>query len=162
MSFRIICLLSSALLLAACSEAPPEPQAGSIPEPVLSVPGVISIPGEQGFVEMEEEACEAILLYCWIPMGQYPEGESDLVFMASLDPVEITPVPVQFSSQVRNASQNLLNQMGIAMPVALGDDSLKAFMDITALPAAVLVTASGDVLRARGFGCAERLVRSLR
>lgn len=162
MSFRTTCLISSALLLSACSETPPEPEAGTIPEPVLSVPGVISIPGEQGYVELVEESCEAILLYCWIPMGQYPEGEADLVFLASLDPGEITPVPVQFSSQVRNASQNLLNQMGIAMPVAMGDDSLKAFMDITALPSAVLVTASGDVLRARGFGCAERLVRSLR
>lgn len=130
------------------------------PEKVLSVPGVISLPGENGFTDMVEHEQQAVLLYCWVPIGEYQESESDLGFLAALAERGITPVPVQFSTQVRNAAQNQLNGLGIALPVALGSDSVRIFMNISCMPAAVLVQKNGEIHRGNGFGCAERVVRS--
>ena len=154
--------LAALLLHAACSDETPAVESTPEPEPVLSIPGTIELPAENGFTEMEENEHRAMLLYCWIPIGQYPESESDLIFLTTLDHMGITPVPVQFSTQVRNSSQNQLNRLGISLPVALGDDSLMAFMEITNMPAAVLVQSNGETVRGSGFGCAERLVRSVR
>lgn len=132
------------------------------PAPVLAVPGTISLPGETGFTKFPEEEHQAILLYCWIPMGQYPESEADLIFLSTLGDRGITPLPVQFSTDVRNASQNQVNQLGLPLAVNLGDDSLKAFMNLQNMPTAVLVQSTGEIVRASGFGCAERIVRSIR
>jgi hypothetical protein len=138
------------------------PPAVPVPEPVLSIPGTVLLPGSDGFTELSEEDQQAVLLYCWIPMGEYRESEADLHFLADLQNTGITPVPVQFSTEVRNASQNQVNGLGLQLPVALGDDSLKAFMDISMMPSAVLVTSTGETVRQNGFGCAERVVRSAR
>ena len=127
--------------------------------PVLSIPGTIRLPGTDGFVEMNESASEAILLYCWMPLGEYPESQEDLVFLSTVQERGITPVPVQFSPEVRNASQTQLNSLEISMSVALGDDSVKSFFEIENLPAAALVRADGSVTRAYGFGCVERALR---
>ena len=156
-------LFSVVILQAACSRGETAlEEVTSEPEPVLSVPGSIRMPSENGFTEMEENQHHAILLYCWIPMGEYPESESDLRFLATLEDRGVTPVPVQFSTEVRNFSQNQLNNLEISLPVALGDDSLRVFMDIANMPSAVLVQSSGEIVRGNGFGCAERLVRSIR
>ncbi len=159
----LLSLLALIMLQAACGGGEPPPEAAiSQPEPVLSVPGTIRLPGETGFAEMDETEHQAILLYCWIPIGQYPESETDLEFLATLENRGITPVPIQFSTEVRNYSQNQLNGLGLSLPVALGDDSLKVFMDVSNMPSAVLVQSSGEIVRGSGFGCAERLVRSIR
>ena len=129
--------------------------------PVLSVPGTILLPDTDGFFEMEESNHDAILLYCWLPIGEYSESESDLEFLSTLHERGITPVPVQFTSEVRNASQTQLNQMGISTSVALGDDALKDFLIEGNLPAAALVRADGTVVRAYGFGCVERTLRGI-
>lgn len=161
--FRCFSLLT-ALGLAGCGGNSGEPGETPVAEapPVLSVPGTIQIPGEQGFSVLSEGEHQSILLYCWIPMGEYSEGEADLYFLENLEERGITPLPVQFSTSVRNASQNQLNRLGIALAVALGDDSLKTFMNIEYLPAAVLVQSTGETITGTGFGCAERVVRSLR
>ncbi len=152
------------LCISACGGSGGEPGEAPVFEapPVLSVPGTIRVPDEQGFRVLSEGEHESILLYCWIPMGEYPEGEADLYFLEDLEERGITPVPVQFSPSVRNASQNQLNRLGIPLAVALGDDSLKGFMNIEFLPAAVLVRSNGETMTGTGFGCAERVVRSLR
>lgn len=129
--------------------------------PVLSVPGTILLPDTNGFFEMEESEHDAILLYCWLPFGEYPESESDLAFLATVHEREVTPVPVQFSSEVRNASQTQLNTLGISISVALGDDALKDFFVADNLPVAALVRADGSVVRAYGFGCVERALRGV-
>ncbi len=129
--------------------------------PVLSVPGTILLPDTAGFLEMEESAYSAILLYCWLPMGEYPESERDLEFLSTVHERGITPVPVQFSPAVRNASQTQLNSLGISIGVALGDDELRDFFIEGHLPAAALVRADGTVARAYGFGCAERALRGI-
>lgn len=129
--------------------------------PVLTIPGTILLPDTAGFLEMEESEYDAILLYCWLTVGEYPESESDLVFLASVHERGITPVPVQFNSEVRNASQTQLNNLGISISVALGDDALKEFLVEGHLPAAALVRTDGTVVRAYGFGCAERTLRGV-
>jgi len=130
--------------------------------PVLSIPGTIQLPGTDGYIELDESASEAILLYCWLPLGEYPESQEDLAFLATVQERGITPVPVQFSPDVRNASQTQLNSLEIPMSVALGDDSVKLFLEIGNLPAAALVLADGSVTRANGFGCVERALRGNR
>lgn len=150
------------ILSLACGGNEPAAAIPHEPDPVLSFPGTASLPGEQDFHPLIEADHQAVLLYCWMPMGRYPESEADLHFMASMEDIHITPVPLQFSIEVRNAAQNQLNELGIPMPVALGDDSLREFMNICMLPSAVLVTSEGEVFRATGFGCAERAVRSAR
>ena len=130
--------------------------------PLLAIPGTILLPDSEGFLEMEEGDHEAILLYCWLPIGEYPESKSDLEFLATLHERGITAVPVQFNSQVRNASQTQLNQLGVSMSVALGDDALKDFLIGENLPVAALVRADGTVVRAYGFGCIERALRGTR
>jgi hypothetical protein len=127
--------------------------------PVLSIPGTIQLPGSDGFMEMDESSCEAVLLYCWLPLGGYPESENDLEFLDTVQERGITPVPVQFNPEVRNASQTQLNTLGISMSVALGDNTLKEFLEIHSLPVAALVRADGSVVRASGFGCIERTLR---
>lgn len=162
---RIAILAFSAgmVLFWSCSGNDPAPEAvPAEPEPVLSIPGTVRLPGEDGFTEMSESEHQAVLLYCWMPMGNYPESETDLWFLSTLGERGITPVPIQFSPEVRNASQNQLNRLGISLPVALGDDSLRAFLNISILPAAVLVQNTGVTVRGSGIGCAERLVRSVR
>ncbi len=161
--FRCFPLLA-ALGLAGCGGNAGEPGETPVTEapPVLSVPGTIQIPGDQGFTVLPEDEHQSILLYCWIPMGEYSEAEADLHFLKTLEARGITPVPVQFSTQVRNASQNQLNRLEIPLAVALGSDSLKSFMNIEYLPAAVLVLSTGETFSGTGFGCAERVVRSLR
>lgn len=129
--------------------------------PVLSIPGTLQIPGENGFIPFHEQDHTAVLLYCWLPMGEYPGSEADLLFLTSTEENGVTALPVQFSTVVRNASQEQLNALGIQLAVSLGDDSLKAFMDINVLPAAVLVKNTGEVIRGTGFGCAERVLRSM-
>ncbi|MCD4708446.1 MAG: hypothetical protein K8S62_12010 [Candidatus Sabulitectum sp.] len=129
--------------------------------PVLSVPGTILLPDTDGFIEMEESNHDAILLYCWLPLGEYPESERDLEFLATVNERGIIPVPVQFSTEVRNASQTQLNTLGISISVALGDNALKDFLVEDNLPAAALVRADGTVVRAYGFGCAERTLRRI-
>ncbi|MCK5786381.1 MAG: hypothetical protein KAH54_07470 [Candidatus Sabulitectum sp.] len=127
--------------------------------PLLTIPGTILLPDADGFLEMEESDHEAILLYCWLPIGEYPESRSDLEFLATLHERGITAVPVQFNSQVRNASQTQLNQLGVSMSVALGDDTLKDFLVGENLPVAALIRTDGTVIRAYGFGCVERTLR---
>ncbi len=131
------------------------------PAPVLSIPGTILMPSETGMSEFDEEEHQKVLLYCWIPMGQYAESEADLLFLASLGNRGITAVPIQFTSEVRNAAQNQMNTLGIPVAVAIGDDSLKQFMRLDVLPAAVMVQSNGEMFFQTGFGCAERAVRSL-
>ncbi|MCP4647849.1 MAG: hypothetical protein GY852_09000 [bacterium] len=153
-------LIISFLVVAGCSEADiPKTVDVEVPAPVLSVPGVILLPQSEDFTEMEESGYDAILLYCWLPMGQYPESENDLSFLSTVLERGITPVPIQFNTEVRNASQTQLNQMGISLSVALGDDSLRSFFIEDVLPAAVLVRSDGSIMKAYGFGCAERVVR---
>jgi len=159
---RLSVFAGTALLCACGGDEAPLPDEIPLEEPVLSIPGTIRLPEENGFSVMPENEHQAILLYCWIPLGQYPESEVDLGFLANLEDRGITPVPVQFSAEVRNSSQNQLNRLGISLPVALGDDSLRAFMDISNMPSAVLVMSNGETARGNGFGCAERLVRSVR
>jgi hypothetical protein len=157
-SFAALLLL---LFLNGCGKSDPgdDISAADRAVSVLSVPGVILLPDSAGFSELEESELDAILLYCWLPMGQYPESENDLLFLSTLEERDITPVPVQFNSAVRNASQTQLNQLGISLSVALGDDSVKNFMGVGALPAAALVRSNGSIVRAEGFGCAERVLR---
>jgi len=149
------------VLLAAGCKDKDQPAAATLEEeiPVLSIPGTLELPGTDGFVEMDESTSEAILLYCWLPLGEYPESQEDLLFLASVQERGITPVPVQFSPEVRNASQTQLNSLEIPVSVALGDDSVKNFLEIGNLPAAALVLADGSVTRAYGFGCIERTLR---
>ncbi len=149
------------LLTAGCIDGEDLPEVVEIEEhvPLLSVPGVILLPDSTDFIEMTESEHDAILLYCWLPMGQYPESENDLEFLSTVSERGITPVPVQFSAEVRNASQTQMNQLGISISVALGDDSLKNFIVVDNLPAAALVRKDGSVVRAYGFGCAERTLR---
>ncbi len=127
--------------------------------PLLSIPGTILLPDTTGFVEMAEEEHDAVLLYCWLPFGEYPESENDLIFLTTLHERGITAVPVQFDAIVRNASQTQLNNLGISISVALGDDALKNFLVEDNLPAAALAMADGTVVRAYGFGCVERVLR---
>lgn len=129
--------------------------------PVLSVPGTILLPDTDSFLEMDEKDYDAILLYCWLPLGEYPESECDLEFLATVHERGITPVPVQFSPTVRNASQTQLNTLGIPISVALGDDELKGFLVTDHLPVAALVRSEGTVVRASGFGCVERTLRGI-
>lgn len=131
------------------------------PVPELSVPGTILLPDTDGFIELEESSHEAILLYCWLPVGQYRESESDLEFLATVHERGITPVPVQFSSIVRNASQTQLNSLGISISVALGDEALKEFLITDNLPVATLVRSDGTAVSAYGFGCVERTLRGV-
>ena len=129
--------------------------------PVLSIPGTILLPDTSGFIAMEEEEHDAVLLYCWLPFGEYPENENDLVFLTTLHERGITPVPVQFDALVRNASQAQLNNLGISISVALGNDSLKNFLIENNLPVAALIRADGTVVKACGFGCVERVLRGI-
>lgn len=163
MHFRSIIFLLTAVVFSGCSEQERDvSQTDSLPPaPVLNIPGTILMPSETGMSEFVEEAHQKVLLYCWIPMGQYAESEADLLFLASLNNRGITAVPVQFTSEVRNAAQNQMNTLGIPVAVAVGDDSLKQFMRLDILPAAVLVQNSGETVFQTGFGCAERAVRSL-
>lgn len=131
------------------------------PVPVLSIPGTIQIPAETGMLQFDESDHTEVLLYCWIPMGQYAESEADLIFLGTLIDRGITAVPVQFSQEVRNAAQNQLNQLGIPVAVAMGDDSLRQYMDLEVLPAAIYIRSTGEASVQTGFGCAERAVRSL-
>ena len=128
--------------------------------PVLSVPGTIQIPSGDGLAAFDESGHEAVLLYCWIPMGEYEESLPDLHFLNTLADRGITAVPVQFSTEVRNAAQSQLNTLGIPLGVALGSDSLRAFLNTEMLPSAALVLNTGEVFRESGFGAAERAVRS--
>ena len=130
--------------------------------PVLSIPGTVLLPDTSGFLEMEESAHDAVLLFCWLPIGGYPESENDLEILSTVNSRGITPVPVQFSPAVRNASQTQLNSLGISISVALGDDELKNFLITDNLPVAVLLQADGTVVRAYGFGCVERTLRGAR
>jgi PBP1b-binding outer membrane lipoprotein LpoB len=159
--FKKIAAISLLVLLAAGCEDEDQTAAETEGEeiPVLSIPGTIQLPGADGFVEMDESASEAILLYCWLPLGEYPESQEDLVFLSTVQERSITPVPIQFSPEVRNASQTQLNSLEISMSVALGDDSVKHFLEIGSLPAAALVRPDGSVTRAYGFGCVERTLR---
>ncbi|MCD6587464.1 MAG: hypothetical protein J7K88_02840 [Candidatus Fermentibacteraceae bacterium] len=158
--FKKIAAVTLLLLLAAGCEDESQIAAETEEEiPVLSIPGTIQLPGTDGFVEMDESTSEAILLYCWLPLGEYAESREDLVFLATVQERSITPVPIQFNSEVRNASQTQLNSLEIPMSVALGDDSVKHFLEIGILPAAALVRADGSVTRAYGFGCVERTLR---
>ncbi len=128
---------------------------------ILSVPGVISLPDSDGFVSMEESEHEVILLYCWLPIGEYPENDGDLTFLSSLNERGVTAVPIQFNTTVRNAAQTQLNSMDISLSVALGDETLKDFLVTDNLPVATLVHANGTVVSAYGFGCAERVLRGI-
>ena len=128
-------------------------------EPTLSIPGSILLPEADDFTELNEAEHDAILLYCWLPMGEYPQSTNDLQFLSTIHDRNITAIPIQFSTTVRNASQTQLNEMGISLSVALGDDSLENFLDIKTLPTAVLVRKDGSIERADGFGCAERSLR---
>jgi len=128
-------------------------------EETLSIPGNILLPEADDFTEFNEEEHEAVLLYCWLPMGEYPESTNDLQFLSTVHEHNITAIPIQFSTTVRNVSQTQLNEMGISLSVALGDDSLKNFMEINSLPTAVLVRKDGSIERTTGFGCAERSLR---
>ena len=165
MRFRSVIIVSFLipLVFSGCSQQERETvQADSLPQaPVLSIPGTIMMPSETGMSEFAEEEHQTVLLYCWIPMGQYAESEADLLFLASLGNREITAVPIQFTSEVRNAAQDQLNSLGIPVAVAIGDDSLKQFMNLAILPAAVLVQSNGEMVLQTGFGCAERAVRSI-
>jgi len=129
------------------------------PDPVLSVPGTILLPGADGFFEMNESDHDAILLYCWLPLGEYAANENDLLFLATVQDRGITAVPVQFTTAVRNASQSQLNELGISISVALGDEELKDFLVADHLPVASLVHSDGTVVSAYGFGCVERTLR---
>lgn len=151
------------LLTAGCTDSDDLPALATIEEhvPLLSVPGVILLPDSSGFIEMTESEHDALLLYCWLPIGQYPESENDLEFLSTVNERGITAVPVQFSEEVRNASQTQMNHLGISISVALGDDSLKNFIVVDNLPAAALVRKDGSVVRAYGFGCAERTLRGI-
>jgi|GEM_PF-1522265 len=161
---KIIISISAVLFLPFFLGCGSNDRQGGIPEvtaslPLLSVPGTILLPDTGGYFELIESDYDALLLYCWLPMGQYPESENDLVFLSSVQERGIRAVPVQFISSVRNASQTQLNQLGVQLSVALGDDSLKSFMQVDILPAAMLVRSDGSVVRARGLGCAERVLR---
>ncbi len=152
------------LLLTALSGCQKEIETAVTPvetAPVLSIPGTILLPDTAGFIEMVEEEHDAVLLYCWLPFGEYPESENDLVFLATLHERGITPLPVQFDPVVRNASQTQLNNLGISISVALGDDDLKNFLIENNLPAAVLTRSDGTVVKAYGFGCVERVLRGI-
>ncbi len=128
-------------------------------EETLSIPGNILLPDADDFTEFIEEEHETVLLYCWLPMGEYPESTNDLQFLSTVHERNITAIPIQFSTTVRNVSQTQLNEMGISLSVALGDDSLENFMEINSLPTAVLIRKDGSVERTNGFGCAERSLR---
>jgi hypothetical protein len=162
MFIKIAAVLLLVLLVAGCEDESQTAAETVEVIPVLSIPGTIQLPGTDGFVEMDESTGEAILLYCWLPLGEYPESQEDLVFLATVQERSITPVPIQFSPEVRNTSQIQLNSLEIPMSVALGDDSVKHFLEIGSLPAAALVRADGSVTRAYGFGCVERTLRGSR
>lgn len=161
---KILAFVAVALVaFTGCQENEDDTENSSVDETasVLSVPGVIRLPVTDGFVEMKENEHDAILLYCWLPTGNYPASEKDLEFLATIQERGITPVPVQFSSAVRNASQTQLNTLGISISVALGDDDLKDFFVTNNLPVAALVKADGSVVKASGFGCIERTLRGI-
>jgi hypothetical protein len=160
LDFVIVFLL---LIWSGCgdNESPPQDLTVEVEVPVLSIPGTLQIPGENGFSPFQEKDHNAVLLYCWLPIGEYPESEADLLFLTSIEENGVTALPVQFSTNVRNASQEQLNTLGIHLAVSLGDDSLRAFMGVDILPTAVLVKNTGEVIRSRGFGCAERVLRSI-
>lgn len=129
------------------------------PEQVLSLPGTVLLPGADGFFEMNESDHNAVLLYCWLPLGEYTGNESDLLSLSTVHERGITAIPVQFTSAVRNASQTQLNELGISLSVALGDEELKDFLVTDHLPVASLVRSDGTVVSAYGFGCVERTLR---
>lgn len=156
-SFLILVFFSNT----SCNSSQPETnlQETAAVEETLSIPGTILLPEADDFTELIEQEHEAILLYCWLPMGEYPESTNDLQFLSTVYERNITAIPIQFSTTVRNSSQTQLNEMGIPLSVALGDDSLENFMNIVSLPTAVLVRKDGSIERTNGFGCAERSLR---
>lgn len=154
-------VISLLLVLSGCKEGNDslETIAVASPDPVLSLPGTVLLPGADGFYEMNESDHNAVLLYCWLPLGEYTENESDLLYLSTVHERGITAVPVQFTSTVRNASQTQLNELGISLSVALGDEELKEFLVKDHLPVAYLVRSDGTVVSAYGFGCVERTLR---
>ncbi|PIE53025.1 hypothetical protein CSA37_03695 [Candidatus Fermentibacteria bacterium] len=162
MKTTLLILTTAIILTAGCADNAENTQEQQITAevPVMTIPGSLEVPSGEGLAAFDESLHDAVLLYCWIPMGNYEESLSDLLFLGTVAERGITAVPVQFDGEVRNAAQNQLNQLEIPLGVALGNDSLREYLGVELLPSAVLVLNTGEEFRASGFGAAERAVRS--
>ncbi len=129
------------------------------PDPVLSLPGLLSSPDTSGFVPVAVDSLEGVLLYTWLPLEDMERSDQDLVFLATLTRGGILPAPVMFDPAARNAAQRRVNRLGLPLTVYLGDAGLRDFMNLEALPAAVLVLPGGAGEWAEGTGCARRVMR---
>ncbi len=156
---RILVLLLAALLTR-CGKTGDVQSEVEETAPVLAFPGTFSRPDSAGFVPVRTDSLAGVLLYVWIPLENCDQNDPDLQFLAGLSGNDVLPVPLQFDAAVRNAAQLRVNRLGLPLSVYLGDQELLAFMNIEALPAAVLVLPGGAVSRADGMGCAQRAFRS--
>ncbi|MFO7626893.1 MAG: hypothetical protein R6V62_06525 [Candidatus Fermentibacteraceae bacterium] len=159
--FMILFLLA-ACSLPGCGGPETENTNGEEAIPVVSLPGTLSRPDTSGFTPVPTDSLDGVLLYIWIPLENCDQSDPDLVFLATLAGSGILPAPVQFDTDSRNASQSVLNRLGLPLTAYLGDQSLLDFVDPTILPAAVLVLPGGIEHRADGVGCAQRLLRDSR
>jgi hypothetical protein len=159
---RLLLPAGIVLSLSGCGEPDPQVVTEAEPDPVLELPGTLHRPDSAGFIPLETDALQGILLYLWIPLDNCDHNDPDLLFMAALAGEAVLPVPVQFDPVTRNAAQRRMNRLGLPLAVYLGDDSLLAFMDVEMLPLAVLVLPGGTVFRATGMGCAQRVLRDSR
>lgn len=154
-------ILASAVTcsLSGCGGPDTEPTGGEEAIPVVRLPGTLSRPDTSGFTPVSTDSLDGVLLYVWIPLENCDQSDPDLVFLATLAGSGILPAPVQFDAESRNASQSVLNDLGLPLTAYLGDLSLLEFVDPVILPAAVLVLPGGEERRADGAGCARRVIR---
>lgn len=157
-----ILLLLVAFSMPGCGTPDTETTEGEEAIAVVRLPGTLSRPDTSGFTPVPTDSLEGVLLYVWIPLENCDQSDPDLVFLATLARSGILPAPVQFDTNSRNASQSILNRLGLPLTAYLGDSSLLDFVEPTILPAAVLVLPGGVEHRANGVGCAQRLFRDSR
>lgn len=158
----LVLFLFIVLALPGCGDSGHEESKVEETVPVLTLPGTLSRPDTSGFTPVQTDSLEGLLLYVWIPLENCDQSDPDLVFLATLAESGIMPAPVQFDTDSRNASQSVLNRLGLPLTVYLGDRDLLQFVDPAILPAAVLVLPGGVEYRADGVGCPQRLLRDHR
>jgi len=154
--------LLPACWLPGCGGPETQTTGGEEAAPVVQLPGTLSRPDSGGFTPVPTDSLDGVLLYVWIPLENCDQSDPDLVFMATIEGSGILPAPVQFDTDSRNASQSVINRLGLPLTAYLGDGSLLDFVDPAILPAAVLVLPGGVEHRADGVGCAQRLFRDSR
>ncbi|MBD3369129.1 hypothetical protein GF402_02045 [Candidatus Fermentibacteria bacterium] len=124
----------------------------------MEIPGtLISPPGDTVSVRRDS----MLLLYHWLPLAGHPDMENDL---RQLDRIRndsvVRVIPVQFDEAVRNEAQRVVNDLGLSLPVYLGDAILQKHLSSGVLPLSALVTMEEE-LRSAGYGSPRRILREV-